>query len=147
MNQAAKFGTPHMAEDTITDATKLDATVKVERKGMSFLQWVGVVGVGSALALYIIPKIMKQDAANQAFIQNTMISAVKESSVALTVSSEAIKQSAAAQVKSAEAMEDLTDSVDDMNKRQEEMLNVMRPLTQQLDRVADQMERREAEQP
>lgn len=116
------MGSP--SADTKTD-TNIDATVKVERKGMSLLQWVGVVGVGSALLVYVIPRMMKQDAANQAFIQTKMF--------------DVLEKSAIAQSKAADSMDDLADAVKDMSHGQEEFLQTLRPLTMQLDRVADSM--------
>lgn len=121
------------AEQKTPDNTNIDATVKVERKGMSLLQWVGVVGVGSALLVYVIPRMMKQDASNQAFIQTKMF--------------EVIEKSAEAQSQAAESMDDLTDAVKDMADGQDEFLRTLRPLTLQLDRVADELTTQRTEPP
>lgn len=117
------------ASETKIDAPELTANVKVEKKGMSFLQWVGVVGVGSALIVYVIPRMMQQDAANQAFIQTKMFDVVTES--------------ASAQVQAAKAMEDLADAVEtqadavaELSDSQRAFLGQLKPLTQQLGNVA-----------
>ncbi len=107
------------------------------------------MGIGSVLALLIVPQIMKQNATNQAFVQTEMIQSAKESATAMTQAADAMDDLGTT-IKG--SVDKLIDSQDDLGtelrNQQSELLKDLAPLVRQVDRLADAVEERvEAEKP
>jgi hypothetical protein len=116
----------------------VDVTVKDEKQRMGFLHWVGVVGIGTVLLGWLVPKMWNQQVAaqnatsaqsqaQQQFIQDKMFDTVTAAATGLSTA--------------AEAMEDLTiavkESSDQEEQRHDELIKALQPVAKQLDRVAD----------
>jgi hypothetical protein len=135
-----------MSNDT---ATESNVTHVGERAGanvilqepqggrMGFLHWVGVVGIGTVLLGWLVPKMWNQ----QVLMQEQMLETTRESSTALT--------------KAADAMDDLgsdiKESVGGLIEQQQDLSSDLAPLIRQMDRLTDavqaSIENHEAEPP
>lgn len=126
-----------------------------KREPMGFWQWVGVVGVGSVMALLIGPKfvsqVMSDNTGSREFLQKQF-----------ETTNEISRDSATAMQTAADAMDDLgvtiKESVGDLIDKQEDVASDLleqqrklsadlAPLVRQVDRLADTIqEQQEAEQ-
>lgn len=101
-----------------------DVNVKVERPGaMTIWQAAGTLGIGSVLALLIVPRLMSSGEQSQTFIQTKFIDVLEKNSERSAESTAAIKASG-------ESMERVADKVDELADR-------MAPLVGKLDKVAN----------
>lgn len=101
-----------------------DVNVKVEKPGsMTIWQAAGTLGIGSVLALLIVPRLMSSGEQSQTFIQTKLIDVLEKNSERSAESTAVIKSTG-------ESMERVADKVDELADR-------MAPLVGRLDKVAD----------
>jgi hypothetical protein len=127
----------------------MDIKATVEKKdGMGFLQWVGVVGIGGALALFAAPKIMDALASNQEFLQKQLEAQQASQEKQQEAQAAVVRETATAMTQAAGAMDVLSETITQSVEESREFREDLSPLVRQLDRLADAVEEQaETEEP
>lgn len=125
---------------------KPDVTVKarVERPGISIWQAAGTLGIGSVLALLIVPRLQDSSDRKDSFIQEKLVGTLQataatqaEQTAALQQLTISIQNQTAAQQQQAAALNMFLPRVDENIAAQRELAARLKTQSSRLDRVAD----------